>query len=300
MKDKLLLTLGIILVIGSGLLLYFYSKSVTPSETEQKSLKVAASIFPLYDIVKNIIGDKGEVIQILPAGVSPHTFEPKIQDQERINGSDLVFVIGQGLDNWANNLLTETNSNSKFIDVSNNISLLTSEDPEDGAFDPHYWLSISNAQKIADNVAAALSNLDRENQDYYAENLYTYQQELAATLASALEKVATLSKKQFITFHDAFNYFAQELGLEVIATIEPFPGKEPTPSYLAEVGAIIQGHNIKVLFKEPQLSDAIVSALAQDYGATVKTLDPEGALQELDSFIKLYNYNVETVVEALK
>jgi len=325
MKQKILLVLMLIISVIALYFLFNQLNKISQNGTEVKlpdkaQFKIAATFFPIYDIAKNIAGDKAEVIQILPKGASPHTFEPNIQDQQKISECKLVFMNGFGIDNWVLDLLDEnvtqtlppnTSVNDApgllqggqiyLVQVSQNIDLLPAEEEEDSSgFDPHIWLNIANAKIIATNISDTLVQLDPANAVYYQNNLQNYQQELQNTLERSLEKITGLENKQLITFHDAFAYFAKELGLEIAATIEPFPGKEPTAAYLAEVANIINQYGIKVLFKEPQLSDTVVTTLANDYGATVYTLDPEGALPDITTFIELYEYNVDSIVSALK
>src|SRR5690606_16408237 len=113
------------------------------------------------------------------------------------------------------------------------------------------------------------------------------------------QKFSKVTKRQFITFHSAFNYLAADFNLEIVATIEEFPGKTPSSKYLHHVVEEIIVHQVKILFKEPQLSEEIVSSLASDYEAKVYTLDPLGGVPGRETYLELMKYNLETIYLAL-
>ena len=280
-------------------------------------IKVAATIYPLYDIVKNIGGDKTDVVLILPPGASPHTFELKPSDVKNMENSQAVFEIGLGLDDWATDL-ADSIDNLRYFEVNDKINLLDFESDEhehgdeahesEGAEeehhhegqDPHYWLSLGNAGIIAGNVAEDLSELDPANADYYAQNLSAYQEALTATTLEAQSILDGLSKKDLVVFHDSWNYFAQENGLNILAVFEPSPGKEPTPQQLAEFNDLILEHQVKSIFSEPQLSQESIKAFIGDLDLNLYVLDPLGGVEERDSYIKNYLYNVRTIKQALE
>ena len=302
MNKKFILLLIIFLVGLLGLSFYLgFIKNGSVNDSED--LKIAVSIFPLYDITKNIAGDKAEVVLMLPVGASEHTFEPTPKEQEQLSNADLVLLIGHGIDVWVEKLVP-SGIGVDVVKVDKNIELKllgAEEGIEEGGdgFDPHYFLSITNAMIIADNVADELSKEDPANSQYYKGNSYKYKTRLGQLKQELQQKIVSLSDPNIVTFHEAFVYFAEEFNIEIVASIEPFPGKEPTPQYLAEVKSIVEENEIKVLFKEPQLSDSVISALASDLGVTIYTLDPVGGMEGRDSYEKLIEYNVNTIIEAL-
>jgi len=108
-----------------------------------------------------------------------------------------------------------------------------------------------------------------------------------------------LPDKKMITFHDAWAYFAEEFGLEIVGTFEPFPGKQPTPRYLAELQDVARRNKVKAVFSEPQLSDQAIASFVKDIGLELYVLDPLGGIEGRDSYIKLLTYNTDVIVEAL-
>jgi zinc transport system substrate-binding protein len=274
--------------------------ATTDNVSGSGKLKVATSFLPITDLVSQVGGEKIEVVQILPSGSSPHTYEPIAKDQQQLTGSKLAFVIGYELDSWADVMLNSAAPQAQIITLDKDIALLNSGENSSTLKDPHYWLSYDNAMAMVKTINSALAAKDPVNKAYFQQNANSYLAKLEAAKNNALERTGKLVNKKFITFHSAFNYLAKELGLEVVATIEEFPGQEPDPQYLANVGTLIRKYNIKTLFKEPELSDSIVSALAKDYGATVATLDPEGGLENTTNYLDMMSYNIDTIVKALQ
>lgn len=293
MNSKTLFAIG----IGLALLgiIYLLSGGIKPATDNSEFIKVAASFAPISDIARQVGGNKIEVVQLLPDGSSPHTYEPLASDQIALAGTEIAFLIGLDFDNWAVAMLDASAPEAKTITLERDIALKASD--ETGS-DPHYWLSYTNAKQMADTIAVELGKFDAPNKDFYLANASAFKASLDTDRKLALEKISQLSDKGIVTFHDAFSYFATDLGLNILTSIEPYPGKEPSAQYLAEVGEVVKTQRVKVLFKEPQLSDSLVTALAQDYGILVETLDPAGS--KTLSYRELMQYNVDTIVKALQ
>jgi len=275
------------------------------SKTSTGKKKIAATIFPLYDIARNIAGDKVEVVEILPPGASPHTYELTPRQVKQLQGVSVVFGIGHDLDNWADTLV-DTLPDVRKIVVDEGIHLkefLAHE--EHGAHEhkganPHYWLSVENGKTIAENIARELMRIDAANESYYRANLEAYLTDLDNLKRDISDRFDTLSDKKIITFHDAWFYFANEFGLEMVGTFEPFPGKQPTPRYLAELQETAKRNNVRAIFSEPQLSNEAIASFVSDIGLELYVLDPLGGVEGRDSYIKLFNYNADVITKALK
>lgn len=307
-KHTLLILFATFLTAGIGLWLYQSTQKSDNADlvVETRKLKVATTIFPVYDLVKNIGGDKVEVVNILPSGSSPHTFEPTPKDIQELTDTEIIFAIGVELDNWVQKIAPE---NAKIINLSEGIELLEGghhhegegehegeeEEHEDG-HDPHYWLSPTNAMTMVRTISNELSILDNENSEFYSRNLAEYKVKLENLISESQTKFTQYSGDGIVTFHDAYGYFAVDFGLNILTTIEPFPGKEPTAQYLEELIGIIEEYKIKVLFKEPQLSDKALKSVIDQKKIEIRTLDPLGGIDGRDSYIKLIEYNVDTII----
>jgi zinc transport system substrate-binding protein len=264
----------------------------------------------LYDIIRNVTGDEAKVIGILPPGSSPHTYELTPQQAKRLQGVAVVFRIGHGLDDWTD-AVVDILPGVKRVVVDEGIRLLKESDPggahehaagehdEHEGVNPHYWLSIGNGKIIAENVAKEMILLDPENESRYRANLEAYLLKLDAAKEEIERRLQGISTRKMITFHDAWAYYADEFGLEIVGAFEPFPGKLPTPRYLAELHRKARESNVTSLFSEPQLSTAAIEQFSSDMGLKLYVLDPLGGVEGRESYIETLMYNTDIIAEAL-
>jgi len=283
-----LLLLTIFLITAAAGFFLFRQTPAPPTKNER--LQIAATIFPLYDIARNIGGVKTDVFLILPPGASPHTFDLKPQDVAKIQKADLVLAIGHGLDDWVTSAL---NSPDKKVVIDKDIVIKKLE----GKDDPHYWLSVKNAKQIALNISEILISHDPDNKSYYLQNTVSYlaQLELLEQELTLLNLQIPDKNKSLITFHDAWYYFSEERGLNVAASFEPFPGKSPSPSDLSQFEKAVKASGTKVIYSEPQLPADLLGPVAKDLGVKIAVLDPTGGIKDRDSYINLMRYNMHEI-----
>jgi ABC-type Zn uptake system ZnuABC Zn-binding protein ZnuA len=279
---------------------------VTTVGAAQAKPKVAATIFPLYDIAREVAGAAADVVLVLPPGASPHTFEPTPAAVRNLAGCDALLMIGYGLDDWAARIAEGAGVRRALV-VDGGIALRhPAGEAEPGtearrsAADPHYWLSIPNGKAIAATVAGELERLAPERRDEIHRTLAAYAAKLDAADQEIRRLLADLPTRKIATFHDAFGYFADAYGLEVAATFEPFPGSEPGPRFVEEFQRTIRATGIRVLFTEPQLSVAPLRPIARDLGVTLSMLDPLGGVPGRASYVELMLFNARQVSAAAR
>jgi len=269
-------------------------------------LKVVATIFPLADFVKNVAGDKVDVITLLRPGDSPHTYEPTSRDMKAVARATLLVFNGAGLDFWVEKLKTAASDNLVVVDTSAALAeeglLLSGDGHDDGGTNPHFWLDPVLAQKQVEAIASALVAADPDNKDFYLENAVYYIAQLQSLDEEIKSMTQSFSSREFITFHPAWTYFAKRYGLVEAAVIEEAPGKEPSVEYVMNVVDVAKALKVKAIFAEPQFSTKAADAIAVDSGAEVLLLDPIGGpgLAGKDSYIALMRYNVEQMKQAMQ
>lgn len=300
-----------LLVVGALVTSGCAHKSPIEAVSDQERLKVAVTIYPLYDIVKTIGGENIDPILILPPGSSPHTYEATPSQVKEMQNVKLFFTIGAGVDGWAKNIAKAIND-TEIIDLDQYMTLKPFEHQEleyaesgtetddHVGLDPHYWLSPSNAKIMAEQISRKLSLLDPANQVYYDFQAQNFISELTAKDLEWKNKISELNKKEIVVFHDAWGYFANHFGLKIVATFEPFPGKTPSPQYLIGLHEIVKEKEITALFVEPQLSKEAITTLASDLKVKVGILDPLGGIDERNSYIGTIDYNINNIYQALK
>jgi zinc transport system substrate-binding protein len=270
-------------------------------------LTVVATIFPLADFVKNVAGDKVEVVTLLQPGDSPHTYAERPSYSKAVARAKLLVVNGAGLDFWVEKLKSAASDNMVELDTSAILEkegLLLSGDEHDGGVNPHYWLDPVLAQKQVEAIAAALVMVDPENEGFYLENAAKYIGELKSLDREIREETDEFSTRSFITFHPAWTYFASRYGLTEAAVIEEAPGKAPTIDDIKRIVDVVRDLKVRAIFAEPQFNPAAAQRIAEDSGGDVRVLflDPIGGadLPGRDSYIALMRYNVGQMGEAMQ
>ena len=128
--------------------------------SEKKSMfNVAVSVFPVYDIAKNIAGEKANVFYVVPPGANPHNYQVTPSQVITLSHVDLFVGVSTFFDGWI----------EKYISTKSGKYYLESK-----RINPHIWLSVKNAKKIAKKFAKLLSTEDRINEKYYQNNLKEY------------------------------------------------------------------------------------------------------------------------------
>lgn len=272
-------------VIVVALLLPRLPKSAEPT--------VAATIFPIYDIARNVAGDEVRVTLVLPPGADAHAFEPSPSLLKNLQSAVVVYSIGHELDEWIEPLADSVGAATQSVEKGVNLRL--SMDEHEGIYDPHYWLSVANAKIIAKNIADDLTARFPEQAPEFADNLKTYQDKLNALDAEIRTALQDIPNKNIVTFHDAWYYFADAYGLKVAGTFEPTAGREPTPQYLTELINKLEEAGVKTIYYEPQMSVTNLETFAADYEINLVVLDDIGGTAPYDSYINLMKTNASTL-----
>jgi ABC-type Zn uptake system ZnuABC Zn-binding protein ZnuA len=264
--------------------------------TRADRITVAATIFPVSDIVRQVAGPIADVVLVLPAGASPHTFEPTPAAVRALGGARALFVIGHGLDDWAARLARGAGV-PRLVPVDAGIVLRKT--PR-GGVDPHYWLAAPNATLIARTVAGELTRLAPDRRAEIEQALGAYVARLETADADVRRRLADLPTRRIATFHDAFGYFAAAYGLDVVATFEPYPGLEPSPAFVIAFQRAVRAAGVRVVFTEPQLSVDALRPIARDLGVSLAVLDPIGGLPGRASYVDLLLFDARAVADALR
>jgi zinc transport system substrate-binding protein len=282
-----LFIVAIVLVLTAG----FFTgcgKKVT------SKLKVAVTIYPFYDAVQAISGGLVDVVVIVPPGSSPHTYSLTPQDIKNLEGVSVIFENNFGLEEFLKPVMSLLNA--RVVNVSEPLKDVV----EKHEGNPHLWLNPEYFIKQSEVIKNTLIEIDPAHKDAYEKNFETYKREILTKASELKEKLNTLQNRNVITFHDAFPYFAEYFGLNILASIEPDPNKMPTPKQIIEIENLIKKYNVKVVFKEPELSSDIYKSIVEDTGVKVIDLMPLGDGEKIKTYIELMKYNVDTIYDALR
>jgi ABC-type Zn uptake system ZnuABC Zn-binding protein ZnuA len=273
--------------------------------------RVAASIFPLYDLARRVGGDRLKVELVLPPGNTTHHFDAAPRDVARLSGSSLVFGVGLGLDGWLSDLVRNAGADQvrifelgPLVDPALVPADALSPPAAEGTaaagpIDPHFWLDPVRMRQVVDLMVDACRNLDPEGGPGYT----LRGDEVKASLLRLHTELEARKERwkgaPVVTFHGSLFYFARRYGVEVAAVVEPIPGQEPTPRHLESVVRAAREKGARALFTEPQLHAGPAQAIARETGLPVFEIDPVGGLPATDSYEKLLLQIAGTLERAL-
>ena len=153
-----------------------------------------------------------------------------------------------------------------------------------GEFDIHFWLDPEIAKTIVQIAAKEMSEIDPANASKYDANAAKALNELDQLINDTRGKIN--KDATYVVFHDAYQYFEQRFGIEVIGALTVNPEVLPGAKQLAEIREVIEHEGVNCLFSEPQFNPSIAETIASDTGVKAAVLDPLGA--ELEPGKDLY------------
>ena len=313
-------------VIKQGLALLLL---LTGAAWAQTPLNVVVSLHPHFDLVRQITGDAATVTRILPIGASPHTFDPTPRDVARLAEADLVVLNG-GIDEWLRDLVAASGTDAEVVELLEVLEFepvgseadahgdgdeehgeaahaaeAVAEEAHDSGHDhsdvnPHVWLDPLLMVRAVPIFVEALSEADPEDAETYAANGEALAQSLETLHRELAETLAPVGDAPFVPFHDAWPYFVRRYGLNQVAVIEPAPGREPSPRYIAEVLGQLEESGATAIFNDVQLPARPAEIVAESAGVDLYTLDPEGGgTSDAETYGDFMRDNAATIAEAL-
>ena len=182
--------------------------------TAEEKIRIVTTIFPEYDWVREILGDKAdsaEITMLLDNGVDLHSYQPTADDIIKLSDCDLFVYVGGESDGWVEDALkSAANRDRKVINLLDVLGDSVKEeetvegmqeeeeDHEEKEYDEHVWLSLKNAQTLVGAISAALQEIDPDNKDTYAANADAYGQKLSALDAEYQKTVSAGTYKTLL------------------------------------------------------------------------------------------------------
>jgi zinc transport system substrate-binding protein len=269
----------VIIIFAVAVAVFIRSTSVQKTTAHHDKLIVVTTLFPLYDMAKNIGGDKADVSLLLPPGAEAHTFEPKPSDIVKINEADIFIYTGMFMEPWAADIIKSV-KNKKLIvvDASQGVKMIPAvfhdEDEPVGSMDPHIWLDFDNAKVMVGSIKQAFIKKDNLNSDFYSQNALAYNTQLITLdneYKAALSRCQT--KEIIYAGHYAFGYLAHRYGLKYLAAQGVSPDSEPTAKDLIQLINQINKDKVKYVFYEELTSPKIAETIAQETHAKILMLN---------------------------
>ena len=166
---------------------------------------------------------------------------------------------------------------------------------------PHYWLDPENGKRIAKEIADKLSELRPNDRAFFQQQLESLTMRLDAAEKRWLAMMAPYKGTKIVTYHRSFPNFVERFGLEIIGYVEPRPGIPPTPQHTLDLINEMKRQNVKLVLVEPYFDLKTPNAIGRDTGAQVLVMPPSvGGTKDVTDYFKLFDYDVNLVVEAIK
>jgi ABC-type Zn uptake system ZnuABC Zn-binding protein ZnuA len=273
-------------------------------------INIVVTIPVLKDLTEQVGGRHVRVTSLLSGYENEHTYSPKPSDLVAVRKARLLFEIGIGLEVWVSSLVKNAGSASlRVVTTSKGIALLrerpnregelhAAEEEEEG--NPHIWMDPENATTMMRHITEALIQVDPAHATEYRSNQASYLRKLDQLRGDLSDRIRRLADRRFIAHHPAWPYFARRFGFQIVGTIQPQSGSEPSALHLHSLIATIKKDRIKVVVSEIQLSQKIPEMLAKETGARVVVLTTlPGGLPHTETYLDMLRYNVLQLANAL-
>ncbi len=274
-------------------------------------LRIATTVAPITSIVASVAGDRATIAGIVPEGTNSHTFEPKPSAAALLSDIDVLYVNGLQLEEPTKELAEENVSadaeivelGTACIDESDWIYDFSFPESE-GKPNPHLWTDPTYARCYAQTVRDHLSERDPENAGYYADNFERFSAMIDELDAVMRVSFATIPRRELLTYHDAYAYFAKSYGWKVIGAIQLSDFDDPTPRDMAALIDQVRETNVPAIFGSEVFPSPVLKQIGREAG--VKYVDvlrdddlPGRPGEPAHSWIGLMHFDYVTMTEAM-
>lgn len=270
---------------------------------------VCVTTFALYDIVKNVAKDSVNIENVVPFGVSLHTYEPTPKDIIKIQKSDLLLFSGAGLEPWIKGF----GGHTKSVDISKVVSLRElGHDEHDehhhhdhSGVDPHYWLDIDNMILATKKIRDELISLNPKSKEFYTKNADVYIELLKSVDNEYKNILSSCRLDTIVVNHDAFSYLSLRYGFKTLPLSGLSPEAEPNAKKIIKLVEAIKNSKVKVIFSENFTSDKAMKNIAKESNTKSDILQPMGNISANEAkagvgYADIMRANLLKIKEALE
>ncbi len=293
-----------VIIVATIAGLYLTNNSGTSSSSK---VNVVATFYPLFDFAQNVGGDKVSVSILVPETTDVHDFQPTPSSLAAVSSADVLIYNGAGLEPWVQSIVTSA-GNSKLIqvDTSQGVQLIpvpSQFQKNNQTIDPHIWLNPLNAKQQVNNILNGLIKADPADSQYFTQNANAYEAKLDDLNSQAFNATNNTATKYFVTFHEAFAYFAKQYNVTQLPILGPFE-EEPTPADIQNVINTINQYHLKYVGYESLENQAIPNTIHSETNASLINMNPiEGLTPEQksagDNYVTLMQQDINNIHLAL-
>jgi len=240
---------------------------------------ITVSIMPQKYLVQQIAGNKYDINVMIPAGVSPATYDPSPGNLKQLSKSLAYFRIGLiGFENNWMKKIASVNKSMQVFDLSSGIGIIKSEHHLPGTkdhghgCDPHTWLSPKAVKIICYNIYDALKSLDPADSMFYEHNYIKFAEDIDSIDMMIKESFSGLQQRKFFIYHPALTYYAKDYQLEQISVEKE--GKSPSPVHLKQIINLAKEENINAILIQEQFDIENAKMLAREIGGNIIKINP--------------------------
>jgi ABC-type Zn uptake system ZnuABC Zn-binding protein ZnuA len=279
------------------------------------ALKIVTTTTDYADIAKQIGGDKVEVHSVMKGPENVHNVMAKPTEMVFLNQADLFVHSGLDTEPWRDNLLRGARNpkvnfgQPGWVDMSNGIELkevptgkIGRDQGDVHAYgNPHFTGNPQNAQRMTVTLVQAMIKADPANAELYKANAKKFVIDLADVHKQLREEFKPYAGLKVVTFHKAWEYFADAFDIDIVGTIEPKPLITPSPKQVRDTIEMMKAQGVKVVICETYSDDKLAKYIADQAGAKMITLpDHVLGVPEADSYQKLFRYDVQKLIETAR
>ncbi len=295
--------------------------AILPEAGEGRPLRVVATIKPVHSLTAYVLDGVAAPTLLLEGGASPHSYALKPSDASALSHADVIVRISKNLEVFLNRSLAALPAKAEIIelDAAPGLSLLplrsdaissgesggqhTGEEPHPhGDFDVHFWLDPINGAAIADYLASKFTAIDPDHAPHYEANAKKLRERLVLLDREFRERLAGISGKPFLVFHDVTQYFEKRYGLNGLGAITISPERAPGAKRLAVIRTRIRETQAICVFSEPQFQSKLVDTLIEGTKAKQGLIDEIGAALPPgpEQYFTLLRADAESLASCLK
>jgi zinc transport system substrate-binding protein len=288
---------------------------LTSRAAAEDALRVVATIKPIHSLAAAVMEGHGQPKLLIKGATSEHAYALRPSDARVLNDADIIIRVSANLETFLERPIASLSGKARIVTLEDvpGLKLLpvrqggpfephshedhgdakghdhAEADHDDEGNDAHLWLSPSNAALIADHLASVFGEARPGQAADFKANASKLKDRLAALEAGLRPRLTALKDKDFIVFHDAYQYFEDHFGLKAAGSITVSPQRQPGAARLKEIRTRIASSKSVCVFSEPQFEPKLVKTVIEGTNARTGVLDPLGAdlAEGPDQYFKL-------------
>jgi len=295
--------------------LFILALALLLSPAALANLKIVTTATDYADIAKQIGGDRVDVHSVMKGPENVHNVMAKPTEMVQLNKADLFVHSGLDTEPWRDNLLRgarnpRVNANQPGnVDMSTGIELkevptgrVGRDQGDVHAYgNPHFTLNPQVAQRMAVTLVKAMAAADPANAELFKQNARKFVVEMADLSKELRQKFEPYDGLKVVTFHKAWEYFADAVPIDVVGTIEEKVGITPSPAYVKKIIEQMKAQGVKVVICETYDDDKLARYVADQAGAKMVILpDHVLGVPEARTYQDLFRYDADKLIETAK